>query len=168
MGGKIIKLDFSKLNLIPRQGGYMIVEQAIIAAFYTQLHSHSVDLYAFRLIPKDGSEVVKLMNGSLVAPYAHIKGKEAVDKYSEEHSPELLDAITQFSKNNYRATRRNNKTILQAEDGQNIALISAPCDKGIIVGGWHNSQGDTDVSKQMLAFVLYCSPHSIPPATILT
>ena len=153
MEGMVIKVDPHVFSLIPRKGGYAILEQEVIAAFYKQLHSHSVDLYEFRFLPNDGSDVETLMSGSFKARYAHTKDAKA---FVQAHQEELHEAITRFSEANHRIVYRNNKTILQVDDTQPIALIAAPSDRGIIVGGWYNSQCDTDISKQMLAYIMFC------------
>ena len=153
MEGKMIQLDPHVFALVPRKGGYAILEQRVIAAFYKELHSHSVDLYEFRFIPNDGGDVELIMGGGFEAKYAHTKN---ATKFVREHQDELKQAITDFSEANHRIVYRNNKTILQTENDQPIALIAAPSDRGIIVGGWYNSQCDTDVSTQMLAYIMFC------------
>ena len=135
MEGKMIQLDPHVFALVPRKGGYAILEQRVIAAFYKELHSHSVDLYEFRFIPNDGGDVELIMGGGFEAKYAHTKN---ATKFVREHQDELKQAITDFSEANHRIVYRNNS------------------DRGIIVGGWYNSQCDTDVSTQMLAYIMFC------------
>ena len=144
--GKIIKLERRGL---PRRGGYLVLETAVIAAYYKQLHSHSADLYAFRFLGE--GKAVSLMYGSLQGANSKVNVSDVV----EEHSPELLDTLVSFSIAEVTTAKRANKTILHVSSDEHIVTIAVACDRGAIVGGWYNSDADSDIGKQMLAYILY-------------
>lgn len=146
--GNIYKLkDLESINGIPTIDGYIIIENHAVDSFFKKLRSHSTDLYTFRLYKTNG-QVLPLMYGSVVGSNSQLTAKQANATYGEW----LRDQLSTFASNAPARLSKTNKTIIQTVDG--ATFTANRCQKGIIVGGWYNSNEDTDISLQMLAYIL--------------
>ena len=139
--------DLRSICDIPTIEGYKIVENHVIDSFFKTLKSHSTDLYTFRLYRTD-NQVVTLMYGSVVGSDSQLTAEQA----NAKHGKWLCDQLSTFAFTAPQKVSRTNKTVIQTVGA--ATFTASRCQKGVIVGGWYNSNKDTDISLQMLAYVL--------------
>ena len=142
----IIYEDIRYTKDIPEIEGYRIVENHFLDAFFSTLNSHSTDLYTVCLF--DGiKKITPLMYGALVGSNSKLTADEADHKYRDEIRREVY-AFASTAKDLVISNRVTMTTIGK------ITIMSARCNKGYIIAAWLNNNGDTDISKQMLAYTM--------------
>ena len=146
-------IDFSKIQgikEIPSINGFRILENFVIEKFYQQKHSHSTDLYTFRLVSKNGRmEPEPLFFGMLEGEDSNL----SPDIANTIAGKELHNELTKFAKSAPSRARGTNKCLIE-HPTEYISLIACTSDRGTIIGGWYNSNADQDVGMQMLAYCM--------------
>jgi hypothetical protein len=146
--GNIYKLkDLNNIYEIPTIDGYTIIENHVVDSFFKTLKSHSTDLYVFRLYKTNG-QVSTLMYGSVVGSDSQLTAERANATYGKW----LRNQLSIFASTAPQKVGKTNKTVIQTVDG--ATFTANRCRKGVIVGCWYNSNRDTDISLQMLAYIL--------------
>jgi hypothetical protein len=144
--GNIYRLeDLRSINGIPEIEGYKIVENHIIDSFFKTLNSHSTDLYTVRLY--SNQKVSTLMYGSVVGSNSQMTAAEA----NARHGKWLRNQMSSFAATAPDLVGQTNKTVIHTHHA--ATFMACKCSKGTIVGGWYNSNADTDISLQMLAYI---------------
>jgi len=146
MKENIIKIEeIRNIKGIPEIAGYRIVENFLIDKFFSTLNSHSTDLYLVRLYR--GQSPCTLMYGSCVGNSSKLSAKEANQKYGAE----LTYGVGAFAA---IADQKVTSNRVYIQTTGRVTIMASRCDKGFIIAGWHNSNADSDISKQMLAYVM--------------
>jgi len=152
---KNVIIDFSRIQAakdIPRINGFRILENFAIAQFYAEKNPHTTDGYIFRFINKGGH----VMSEPLF--FGMLEGEESelpADLANEVAGRELQECLYEFAKTAPDRARNAKKCLVEHPSGhKNIHLIACTSDRGTIIGGWWNSDGDTDLSMQMLAYCM--------------
>lgn len=137
--------DLRSINGIPEIEGYRIVENHTIDSFFKTLNSHSTDLYTVRLYTRE--KVTTLMYGSVVGSNSQMTASEANARYGKW----LRGQLSTFASTAPELVSQTNKTVIHTHHA--ATFMACKCSKGTIVGGWYNSNADTDISLQMLAYI---------------
>lgn len=151
-----VLIDFSRIQAtkeIPRIGGYRILENFAIAEFYKEKNPHTTDGYIFRFINKGGYVMFEpLFFGMLEGEESELPAKAA----NEIASKELTECLCEFARTAPDCARDVKKCLIEKHPSghKNVCLIACTSDRGTIIGGWYNSDGDTDLSMQMLAYCM--------------
>lgn len=150
-----VLIDFSRIQAtkeIPRIGGYRILENFVIAEFYAEKNPHTTDGYIFRFISKRGHVMSEpLFFGMLEGEESELPAEAA----NEIASKELTECLCEFAKTAPDRARNAKKCLIKHPSGhEKICLIACTSDRGTIIGGWYNSDADTDLSMQMLAYCM--------------
>ncbi|MCR5572583.1 MAG: hypothetical protein K6F57_02310 [Candidatus Saccharibacteria bacterium] len=113
---------------------------------------HTTDGYTFRFIDKGGH----VMSEPLF--FGMLEGEESelpAEAINESVSREIHECLCEFAKTAPNRARSAKKCLIERPSGhENICLIACTSDRGTIIGGWYNSDGDTDLSMQMLAYCM--------------
>ena len=141
--------DIQGIREIPSKFGWKIVENFVIEAFYQTKHSHTTDLYDFRWVSRNG-KVHSLFYGMFEGTNSNLAPEIADQEPGDELHAELL----KFAKSAPTRAKHTNKCLI-TDVSDRIVLIAASCERGTIIGGWYNSQGDKDIALQMLAYCMY-------------
>ncbi len=137
--------DLRSINGIPEIEGYKIVENHTIDSFFKTLKSHSTDLYTVRLYTN--KSVTTLMYGSVVGSNSPL----TADQANVMHGKWLRNQLSAFASTAPDLANQTNKTVIHTHHA--ATFMACKCSKGTIVGGWYNSNADTDISLQMLAYI---------------
>lgn len=141
--------DIKGIREIPSRFGWKIVENFAIEAFCRTKHTHSTDLYDFRWVDNRNG-IHSLFYGMFEGANSNLAPEIA----NQEPGDELHKAMHEFAKSAPTRAKHTNKCLI-TEASDNITLIAAACERGTIIGGWYNSQGDRDIALQMLAYCMY-------------
>ncbi len=150
-----VLIDFSRIQAtkdIPRINGYRILENFAIAEFYKEKNPHTTDGYIFRFINKSGHVISELFFGMLEGEESELPAKAA----NEIAGRELHECLCEFARTAPDCARDVKKCLIKQHPSghKNVCLIACTSDRGTIIGGWYNSDGDTDLSMQMLAYCM--------------
>ena len=143
--------ELRSINDIPEIGGYKIIENHVIDSYFETLKSHSTDLYTFRLYTAE--RIHTLMYGLVVGSNSPL----SADQANSEYGKWLRDELSTFATSAPTRANSTHKTVIQTvEFNQAIGsatFMASKCQKGTIIGGWFNSNSDTDIALQMLAYI---------------
>ncbi len=153
-------INFSEIRGIrgvPPVAGYRIVENFVIAAYYATKNSHSTDVYDFVLVKHDGTNE-RLFHGMLQGEETEEGAiKNNPKAINETVGASLTAALNDFAQSGIRkiASKTPKCITKRYKNERHIFLVACQCEEGTIIGGWYNSEADSDVALQMIAYCMY-------------
>ena len=87
------------------------------------------------------------MYGSVVGSNSPL----TADQANVRHGKWLRNQLSSFAATAPDLVNQTNKTVIHTHHA--ATFMACKCSKGTIIGGWYNSNSDTDISLQMLAYI---------------
>lgn len=156
----VLNFNRKAMGIIPVAGaqpgrpntGYRIPTIDVIEKYYEKRHPYGADFYYFVLLSEDGS-TTELFHGFLQGQ----DDMEDLKTFAQTTGKQLTEALTAFANSGIVAKAKYCPycPIQQAADDKHTYFVACQCDRGTIVGGWHNSSGNGNIAKLMLAFCVF-------------